>query len=80
VLCRRVEQDPGDEEARRQLDEIQRMEAVQENMMSAMEHHPEAFGQVPARVSFAMKRNDPATASHHASGLLAAQTMHAFPH
>lgn len=42
---RRVEKNPGDEEARKQLDEIQRMEAVQENMMNAMEHHPEAFGQ-----------------------------------
>lgn len=43
---RRLEANPNDAEAQSEIAEIIRMEAVQENMLSAMEHHPEAFGQV----------------------------------
>lgn len=46
ALNRRLEANPNDAEAQNEIAEIIRMEAVQENMLSAMEHHPEAFGQV----------------------------------
>ena len=43
---RRAKEDPNDVEAQKAVEEMIRMDRVHENMLNAMEHHPEAFGQV----------------------------------